>query len=59
MEERLDKLEADILGIKTDLVWMLYLIERIDKNTQARSAVSNEPPANAPLDTTGWKIEKF
>jgi hypothetical protein len=59
IDDDVKKLQEDVVGIKTDLVWMLYLIERIDKNVQAMTRAESSQSAEEPLDITGWKIEKF
>ena len=55
IEEQLAKIQDELLSIKTDLVYVMYLIERIDKNT----AVVHTPPPEPPFPTEGMIVEKF
>ena len=55
IEEQLKKLQEDMLSLKTDLVYILYLVERIDKNTMNKP----KPPDDPPFPTQGMIVEKF
>ena len=46
-EEQFKKLETDILGLKTDLVWLTYLVERMDEKLKQNIS---PPPPEAPED---------
>jgi hypothetical protein len=52
MEEEIKKLQQQVLELKTDMVYMLYIIERIDKNTF-------RAPQEPPFPTEGMHVEKF
>jgi hypothetical protein len=55
MEEEIKKLQQQVLELKTDMVYMLYIIERIDKNTFR----APQPPQEPPFPTEGMHVEKF
>lgn len=51
-QDQLEKLQADVISLKQDLVWIIYLLEKMDKNIE----LLGQPPTD-PME--GKIIEKL
>ena len=56
LEKQLRELRNQVLELKTDLVYIMYLVERIDKNTTTSAST---PPPEPPFPMEGMIVEKF
>jgi hypothetical protein len=63
MEQEIQKLQDEVLSIRSDLVYILYLVERIDKNVQLHlstiTAAADEDVYTQPFPSEGMHVEKF
>jgi len=53
LDEQVEKLQADVISLKQDLVWIIYLLEKIDKNVENLNQIPPEDPIE------GRIVEKF